>query len=162
MKQIDPLIRLVKDHENISEFLEDVGEMDFLHDENAWRKIKPIQEFFQRNIINHFEFEEKNVFPDILLKLATLESVKLILELQKEHGVILTKLWEFLIITSKKITPVDKETSTELNSIGRKIIHLLLTHASKEDDSLLPIMEKNREIFDFKEKSSKELRKSYI
>jgi len=34
MKQIDPLIRLVNDHEKISEFLEDVAETSgFLHEE---------------------------------------------------------------------------------------------------------------------------------
>ncbi len=150
MKQVDPLIRLVKDHEKISEFLVDVLETrSFLHEEEAWRKIKPIEEYFQRHIIHHFEFEEKKVFPAILLNLATMESIKLILELQKEHGVILTKLWEFLSTTSKKIAPVDKETSAQLNSMGRKIIHLLLAHASKEDDKLLPILEKNGKIFDF-------------
>lgn len=149
MKQMNPLIRLVRDHEKISEFLEAVVETrGFLHEEE-WRKIKPIEEYFQRNIIHHFEFEEEKVFPIILSKFPTLGSIKLILELQKEHGVILTKLWEFLSITSKKIAPVDKETSAQLNSLGRKIIHLLLTHASKEDDKLLPILEKNREIFDF-------------
>jgi len=150
MKQMDPLIRLVNDHENISEFLEGVEQtMGFLHDEEAWKKIKSIEEFFQRHIIHHFEFEEKNVFPVILSKLATLESIKLILELQKEHGFILTKLWEFLSITSKKIVPVDKEASAQLNCMGRNIIHLLLTHASKEDDKLLPLLEKNKEIFGF-------------
>lgn len=150
MKQMDPLIRLVNDHEKISEFLEEVVETrGFLHEEEEWRKINPIEEYFQRHIIHHFEFEEKKVFPAILLKLATLESIKLILELQKEHGVILTKLREFRSITSKKNTPVDKETGSQLNFEGRKIIHLLLTHASKEDDKLLPILEKNREIFDF-------------
>lgn len=150
MKQMDPLIRLVNDHENISEFLEGVEQtMGFLHDDEAWKDIKPIEEFFQQQIIYHFEFEEKNVFPVILSKLATLESIKLILELQKEHGFILTKLWEFLSITSKKIAPVDKETSAQLNFMGRNIIHLLLTHASKEDDKLLPLLEKNKEIFDF-------------
>jgi len=147
---IDPLIRLVKDHENISEFLEGVGGTgDFLHDEEAWREIKPIEEYFQRHIIHHFEFEEKKVFPAILSKLATPESIKLILELQKEHGIILTKLREFQSISSKKIAPVDKETSAQLNFMGRKIIHLLLIHASKEDDKLLPILEKNGKIFDF-------------
>ena len=45
MKKMDPLIRLVKDHENISEFLEDVGETEgFLHNEEAWRKIKPVED----------------------------------------------------------------------------------------------------------------------
>jgi hemerythrin-like domain-containing protein len=150
MKQVEPLIRLVNDHEKISEFLEGVLETrSFLHEEEDWRKIKPIEEYFQRHIIHHFEFEERQVFPAILSNLATTESVKLILELQKEHGVILTKLWEFLSTTSKMTAPVDKETSAQLNSMGRKIIHLLLTHASKEDDKLLPLLEKNKKIFDF-------------
>lgn len=150
MKQVDPLIRLVKDHEKISEFLESVLETRvFLHEEEAWRKIEPIEEYFQRHIIHHFEFEEKKVFPAILLNLATRESIELILELQKEHGVILTKLREFQSIISEKNAPVDKETSAQLNSKGRKIIHLLLAHASKEDDRLIPILEKNGKVFDF-------------
>jgi len=50
------LIRLVKDHENISEFLEGAEQtMGFLHDEEEWKKIKPIEEFFQRYIIYHLK-----------------------------------------------------------------------------------------------------------
>jgi len=49
------LIRLVKDHENISEFLEGARETgSFLHEEE-WKKIKPIEEFFQRYIIYHLK-----------------------------------------------------------------------------------------------------------
>lgn len=150
MKQMDPLIRLVNDHEKISEFLEGVLETrSFLHEEEAWRTIKLIEEYFQRQIIDHFEFEEKKVFPAILSNVATQEYIELVLELQEEHGVILTKLGEFLSIISKKIAPVDEETGTEINSMSRKIILLLLAHASKEDDKLIPILEKNGKIFNF-------------
>jgi hypothetical protein len=33
--------------------------------------------------------------------------------------------------------------------MGRNIIHLLLTHATQEDNKLLPSLEKNKEILDF-------------
>jgi iron-sulfur cluster repair protein YtfE (RIC family) len=148
MKQMDPLIRLIKDHEKVSEFLEDMRKvMSFLHDKEAWSKVKPIEDFFQERIVDHFEFEEKIVFPAILSKAATPETIKLILELQKEHGIILTKLEEFQRIASKSVIPPDEETSAELNFVARKIIDILLMHASKEDDNMLPILEKNKQIF---------------
>jgi hemerythrin-like domain-containing protein len=145
---MDPLIRLIKDHEKVSEFLEDMREvMSFLHDKEAWSKVKPIEDFFQQYIIAHFEFEEKIVFPAILSKAATPETIKLILELQREHGIILAKLEEFQRIVSNSVIPVDEKTSAELNFVARKIIDILLMHASKEDDNMLPILEKNKQIF---------------
>ena len=85
-KWIDPLKRLIKDHEEFSEYLENLEEiLGFLYKKEAWRKIEPIENFFKRNVISHFAFEEKIVFPAILSGATTPESVKLILELHKEH-----------------------------------------------------------------------------
>lgn len=148
MKQKDLLDKLVNDHEKVSEFVDNLkGILDLIHDKEAWRKIKPIEDFFNKNVTAHFAFEEKNIFPVCLLKFATPETVQLILELQKEHGTISTKLEEFQSIASKKTAPYDEDTISQLNILGRKIFDLLLNHASKEDDNLLPILEKNREIF---------------
>ena len=149
MKQTDPLFRLIKDHEQVSEFLENVGDvLEFLDDEEAWKKIKPVEAFFQQNIVGHFKFEEEKVFHPLLLKMATSELIKLILDLQREHGIILSKLEEFQRIVSEKASLPDKEINTRLNIVGREIIDILLAHASKEDDELFPIIEKNRHIFD--------------
>lgn len=149
MKQVDPLIRLIKYHEEVSEYLENLKKiMGFLHEKEAWEKITPIEDFFKQNVIGHFRFEEKTIFPPCLLKVATPELVNLILELQREHGFILAKVEEFRSIISEKDIPLDKEISTKLNIVGREIIDILLIHTSKEDDELLPILEKNRQIFD--------------
>jgi hemerythrin-like domain-containing protein len=149
MKQEDPLIRLIKYHEQISEYLDDIGEMlKFLDDEEAWKKIKPIDDFFQKNIVGHFKFEEEKIFSTCLLKIATPESIRLILELQREHGKILTKLEEFRKIIPEKDKPLNQGVINKLNLLGREILDILLAHASKEDDELLPILEKNRHIFD--------------
>jgi hemerythrin-like domain-containing protein len=124
MKQMDPLMRVIKDHEKVSEFLEDMRQvMNFLHDKEAWSKVKPIEDFFQQNI-------------------------RLILELQREHGIILAKLEEFQRIVLNSVIPLDEEKSAELNLVARKIIDILLIHASKEDDNILPVLEKNKQIFD--------------
>ena len=149
MKRVDPLVRLIEDHEDVSEYLENLEEvLGFLHEEETWSKIKPIEDFLKRNLVEHFEFEEKIVFPAILSGCATPESIKLILELQREHGIMLKGFEEFQKITSENVLPLDKETNVRLNVVGRDIIDSLLAHASKEDDELLPILKKNRHIFD--------------
>ena len=140
----DPLSRLIKYHEDVSEYLEIITEtLGFLFDEEAWTKIEQIKDFFKRNVTEHFKFEEEIVFPLVLSKVATPESIKLILELQREHGSILKELEEFQKIISENDFPFDKETGTKLNVVGRKILDSLLSHASKEDDSLVPILKKN-------------------
>ena len=146
---IDPLERLIKDHRDVSEYLENFKEiLGFLHEEKAWSELRPIRDFFERNVINHFKFEEEVLFPAILSKCATLESIKLILELQREHGAILKELEEFQKIISESAIPLDKEITERVNIVGRRIIDSILPHALKEDDRLLPIIEKNRSIFD--------------
>ena len=140
---IDPLLRLIKYHEDISEFLENLEEiLDFLHEEEFWSKIKQIENFFKRNVIDHFKFEEKMVFPAVLSRAATPDSIKLILELQREHGLMLKELEGFQKIISE--IQFDKERHARLNIVVRKIIDNLLAHASKEDNELLPILQKNR------------------
>lgn len=146
--QVEPLERLIKDHRDVSEYLENLREiLGFLNEKKRWSELTPIKTFFERNVVTHFKFEEEVVFPAILSKCATSESIKLILELQREHGAILKELEEFQKIISESAIPFDKEMCERVNIVGRRIIDSILPHASKEDDRLLPIMKKNREIF---------------
>jgi iron-sulfur cluster repair protein YtfE (RIC family) len=147
--QVDPLKRLIKDHRDVSEYLGNLREiLGFLDEEKAWSELTPIKNFFERNVVTHFKFEEEVVFPAILSKCATSESIKLILELQREHGSILKDLEEFQKIIPESAIPLDKEMCEKVSIVGRGIIDSILPHASKEDDRLLPIIEKNRQIFE--------------
>jgi len=146
---IDPLKRLINDHEKVSEYVENLGEILVLrYEKEDWNKIRRIENFFARHVIAHFGFEEKIIFPAILSGVATAESTKLILELQKEHKVILEELQEFRNIISVSTIPLEEETNVTLNVVGKRIMDSLLRHASKEDVELLPIVEKNKQIFD--------------
>ena len=146
---IDPLKRLINEHEKVSEYVEDFGEILALrYAKDDWNKIRRIENFFGRNVTAHFAFEEKIIFPAILSSVATPESRELILELQKEHKVMFKELQEFGNIVSDSTLPLEEETNARLNVVGKRIMDRLLRHASKEDDKLLPILEKNRRIFD--------------
>ena len=145
----DPLKRLINDHENISEYVENLGEMLLLrYEQEDWNKIRRTEKFFKRNVVEHFGFEEKIVFPAILSRIGTAESRKLIAGLQKEHKLISKELEEFRNIISASTIPLEKETSVRLNVVAKRIMDSLLRHASKEDVELLPIVRKNRRIFD--------------
>lgn len=147
---VDPLKRLIKDHEEISEYLENLKEvLDFPPEKKTWDKIKSMEDFFQRNVTNHFKFEEEVIFPALLSGFATQETIKLILELQREHGGILNELEKFQKITSKM--SLDSETSEELQAVSKKIIDNLLDHAKKEDKKLLPILKENRHLLEAQE-----------
>ncbi len=143
---VDSLDKLTKDHRHFSEYLDDLQEiLGFLHQEEAWRKIKPIQDFFQRNIVDHFRREEREVCLPILLNSATPESITLILKLQEEHGFMLKALEEFRRVASDNPFPLSRETQATIKAAGIEIIEKLLAHASEEDDKLFPILEQNRQ-----------------
>ncbi len=145
---IDPLKRLINDHEKISEYVENLGEILLLrYEEEGGDRIRRTEKFFKRNVVDHFGFEERIVFPAILSRIGTAESRKLIVELQKEHKLISKELQQFRNIISASTIPLEKETRGRLDALLKRIMDSLLRHASKEDVRLLPILEKNKQIF---------------
>ena len=73
---VDPLSRIIKDHQDVSEYLEVLDQvLGFALEEQAWDKLKPIENFFQKNLTKHFEFEEKILFPAILSQIPTEDSI---------------------------------------------------------------------------------------
>ncbi len=145
----DPLKELIDDHKDISEYVEDFGKiLTFLHDEKAKNRLESVRTFMSENLREHFRFEEEVVFPAVLLHVATPESVKLILELQKEHGAMLETIDECLPVVFGLDSPADKAMHDRMEVDIRKIVSRKLAHASKEDDKLLPIIEQNKQLFD--------------
>ncbi len=144
----DPLKRLIEDHKQISEYVEDFEKiLDFLHEEQTWPKVKSFKNFLEQYLADHFEFEEKRVFPAILAGIDTVESKKLISELQEEHRSIQNEAKQCCNTISEDTRLLDKETNEKINFLGRNIANSKLRHASKEDDKLVPIIEKNRHLF---------------
>jgi len=88
----------------------------------------------------------------VLSGIASPESRELIPELQSEHQSILKELEvvQTLASGSSPRSP-DSDMDKRLHAVVRQITDSLLRHASKEDDRLLPIIEKNRHLFERKD-----------
>jgi len=146
----DPLLRLIRDHENVSEYVENLEKiLQFFYSKEAWEKMKPIETFFRENVVAHFAFEEKVVFHTLLSRLRTPEITKLVDELKKEHAPILELVTEFMKIVSDSASAEDKEARRKLYELSRTIIDRFQEHAAKEDDELVPIIRKNMDIFKY-------------
>jgi len=144
----DPLIRLIRNQEYVSEYVENLEKMlDSFYDAEAWEKLKPIEVFFRRNVMAHFAFEEKTVFPALRQEIGTPEVLRLLDELAEEHVPMRVLATEFIRMASDSASAEDEEIRRKLYGIGNEIVDKLQPHASKEDERLLPLIRKNLAFF---------------
>lgn len=148
----DPLKRWMEYHEKISEYV-DLLERTINLQYELDDQIRPqkIEEFLNESIINHFKFEEERIFQPLLSRALTAKGIALILELQKDHGMMLREVETIKRSISETKDFLDKEIDTKIKTAIKILMDELLIHATKEDDHLMPILEKNRTIFDQKE-----------
>ncbi len=147
-KWIDPMRRIIEYHEAISEYVEDFEEaLVILYDKQIVNKTKPTEDFFKRNVIAHFTFEEERVFPIIRAAAQSEEITVLVEELEAEHGEILKDVREFLKLAAENKYPLDREARKKLYTVGKSAIDALLRHASKEDEQLIPVIRKHEDLF---------------
>ncbi len=145
---VDPLKRVISDRAHVLEYVEHLEQvLPLLDGKVAWNRTEQVEQFLDRSVVEHFAFEETVVFPALLSGANASECRELISELVAEHATILKGLDQFRkIMAENAIQPLDEETSRRVYTIVRKIIDDLLSHASKEDDRLLPLIEENRAI----------------
>lgn len=142
----DPLEKIIKEHVQASEYLHNLDKLlAILLEEEGWSNVKSSEEFFEENILKHFDYEER-LFVALLTENVAPEATQLMLDLVKEHGRILKELEEFRKIIANNTPPFDKATTKRLNTVGRTIRDELLKHAKKEDVELIPVLEKHREM----------------
>lgn len=144
----DPLERLIKEHIKVSEYMENLEKLfELLLDNKGWGDIQKAEKFFEENVLKHFEYEEK-LLPILIMEDPSSGTVKLSLEIVKDHGRILKIMEDYRNLIHGSTHPFDEATNKHLNSLGKALHDNLLRHAKKEDVELLPILEKNRQIFD--------------
>ena len=146
---VDPLKRLINEHEHVSEFLDYMGEIKVLLLNHINRdQVEPIRKFLDQNVAEHFAFEEDFIFPIILSAgIATTESRELIAELQREHEAILKDVEAFKNLVSEDSFLLDSDINPRLNELTTSIFDGLLSHSSLEDEKLLPIVKENVGLF---------------
>jgi len=101
-----------------------------------------LHQFSDEYIVQHFKFEEEELFPAILQK-GSPEERAFIKELQDDHKQILASLAEFKkIISLYDPQPPTKEQVKEIINSSEAVISQILIHARKEDKRLFPALKK--------------------
>ncbi len=145
-RRIDPMKRVVEDHAVISEYAELYESLLHLRtDQAAWAKIPETVAVLSNAITRHFLYEETLVFPKLAGHLRQPSVQKLLGLLQAEHDEI-----RALFQDLKKILRAAQQDPRQLANAktkGREMIDLLLTHAAREDDRLIPLIRRHPDAF---------------
>ena len=100
-----------------------------------------LHQFSDEYIVEHFKFEEEQLFPAVLHK-GTSEERAFIKELQDDHERISASLTEFKQIISLYEPRPNKEQVKEIIKASEALISQILVHARKEDKRLFPALKK--------------------
>lgn len=103
--------------------------------------IERLHRFSDEYIVNHFKFEEEEIFPYVL-KAGGEEEKKLVQSLQEEHVRILETLAEFQDLVSFYDAQPDREQVKKIITSSEVVISMILVHAQKEDKYLFPALER--------------------
>lgn len=96
-----------------------------------------LEKFSEEYIVNHFRFEEEEVFP-LILKYGNEKEKKMVRMLKNDHVNILKKLDEFMKeVASYGAHPSEAEIEEIMRS-SRELLEMVLLHARKEDAHLFP------------------------
>ncbi|MCI5133735.1 MAG: hypothetical protein D3920_01420 [Candidatus Electrothrix sp. AW2] len=136
--RMDKLTKAYLDHGMISEemtfFKKFVQGIDADEVEHYLSKLR---KFSEEYIVNHFKFEEEEIFP-LIIQYGNEKERKMVQLLQQEHIKILKKLEEFMEqVASYGVHPTKKEIE-EIMLSSREVLEMVLLHARKEDTCLFP------------------------
>jgi DUF438 domain-containing protein len=96
-----------------------------------------LRKFSEEYIINHFRFEEEEIFP-LILKYGNEKEKKMIQMLQDDHAKILKELAQFMKKVASYGTYPAREEIEDIMRSSRAVLEMVLVHARKEDTQLFP------------------------
>ncbi len=135
-------VKLKEQHSQISEGIELFRvSLSYMGGKKEYNNIKKVIDFFDLNIDAHFTYEEQDLF-NVILATGEPEIKQLVGELQHEHIVILAKYNELKDSALKHgFSFQDENVKDDFVALSKKIIGLILNHAQKEDEKLIPWLE---------------------
>ena len=140
----DPMRTLVEEHQLVSEWLSTMWNAMGLLDGEGPEDLIRLQAFLRANVREHFEFEERHVFPALLSPDVAPTARVLVNELRREHVEILgdcSRLFSGLSWAMASDDSVDAIRA--LKKLTREIIDKILAHAAREDRHLLPLVQEH-------------------
>lgn len=141
-ERMDKLTREAREHGKIRELM--VFFNNFLKaitNNDIENYSEQLHKFSDEYIVDHFRFEEQEVFP-LILEQGSAEEKKLIKELLEDHEQILTFLAEFKKTISSCSPKPNKEEVKHIIKSSETVVSKIIRHARKEDKKLFPALKK--------------------
>ncbi len=140
-KWVDPLEQFLKYHKYVSEYVADLEKVsNFVHRPGTW-KGREFDDFLKKYFYDHFSFEEQKIFPLLIKNTADARLKQTVQELYKEHEDMLEK------VSRLRKHLRENDLDKDIYNLAKGVLMQLLEHGAKEDDELLPVIEKNRHLF---------------
>lgn len=141
---MDKLTREIHEHDQIIEamaFFENF--LKAITSDDVEDYLSRLHQFSDEYIVEHFKFEEQEIFPLILQQGSSAEKA-FIRELQEDHRQILASLAEFIKVISSYRDQPDKEEVKNIIKSSETVVSQVILHARKEDENLFPALKKYR------------------
>ena len=137
-------LRISQEHTLIYEYIEKLEKIiNRQKHSKLFTKLKSIVLKLENDIYDHFILEERVFFPTTLLCIPSLETIDLVLKLQKEHGFLerdMQKILDFIHDQPNK----DQAIHEPLLAILRQFVKILKDHADEEINTLFPKLEADK------------------
>ena len=145
LKQVQAFQQAIEDHRYLSEYVANVQHSTALLRESEPReRIASVRAFLAEHVVGHFAFEESDVFPQLIAKEAAPSTLRVVEELVAEHGAILVSVRRL----RRKMRGIRARGGARglesLEQSFRDLLHVLHTHAIKEDNLLLSVKQARR------------------
>ncbi|MCB4791368.1 MAG: hemerythrin domain-containing protein [Elusimicrobia bacterium] len=142
IKYIDPVINIILAHNQFKEYLGLFRSV--IAEENpkqhVWENIEKVVRFNMNEIESHFLFEESFVFKKVSESPVYLEAAPVVDELLKEHNKLRSIIKNVEALLLKSDIPLSKEKGSKLRMILNDFIDIVLSHLSKEEEKILPLL----------------------
>lgn len=110
-------------------------------DQFLWENVLKLNDFFDKEVTQHFLIEENVLFP-IMKKVLPEEGLNILREIEEEHKPILEKLDAFKKMVIPKLNFDSKNLREKLVNVCEGVLYSLIPHAEKEDEKLFPLVKR--------------------
>jgi iron-sulfur cluster repair protein YtfE (RIC family) len=145
--KIDLLRRIATYHENIENFY--TGFQNTLHafeTDTAQRALNSFREYFINEVMEHFAFEEKIVFPALRFNKKDRQIANCVNELTKDHTAIFAAFEQFVASLDTQESRLDAIELQAVRKALAELCALVLVHTKKEELCLIPLVEQHETV----------------
>lgn len=134
--------KLSREHVLINQYVSEFNKNFKTKDREFFKGIETFFVFLEKELLNHFRFEEVVIFPASLVGESTYGNVLMVMTLQKEHGILETQL-EALKSEIRNLRENKAPLTDEPIDKIKLFFDSLKNHAKREMTDLYPMIDAN-------------------